>query len=260
MSESDGKRGQWSKDSDRIQGKECIVAWERQARQEHTEDETSQEGEQGKQSLLTNSDVPDTGETYADLHTLGLLLIAELSACVQRVSSDLAQAHDALDAGDLELARQRWAQQLRALADLAEMAEGVPARQQATLLPSETPLSALPPYPRRNATTQPITVDARIPVASAASPDATSEPSSQEMPINPPLASTYRWVPLTAREREVLKWTQRGYPPRRIAPRLVVSVETVYTHLRNIRRKQRAWEQEHLAQQETPTRQPPAGR
>jgi DNA-binding CsgD family transcriptional regulator len=69
------------------------------------------------------------------------------------------------------------------------------------------------------------------------------------MPINPPLPASYRWVPLTAREREVLKLTQKGYPPRRIAPCLVVEVETVYTHLRNIRRKQRAWERERQTKQ-----------
>jgi DNA-binding CsgD family transcriptional regulator len=181
---------------------------------------------------------------FADLNTLGLWLITELSACVQRVSSDLAQAQAA---DDLEPAQQRWAQQLRAL---AETAEGASTRQCASLLPSETPLHELPPYPRRNASTQPITGATRIPVASVASPDAAAEQTPQEMPINPPLAASFRWIPLTAREREVLKLTQRGYPPRRIAPRLVVEVETVYTHLRNIRRKQRAWEQAHQARQQ----------
>ena len=75
------------------------------------------------------------------------------------------------------------------------------------------------------------------------------------MPINLPLPATYRWVPLTVREREVLRLWQRGYSPRRIALRLVISVETVYTHTRNIRRKQRAWEHAHLAQQATSAQQ-----
>jgi DNA-binding CsgD family transcriptional regulator len=44
---------------------------------------------------------------------------------------------------------------------------------------------------------------------------------------------------LTAREREIMALTRKGYPPRKIAQRLQVSVETVYTHLRNARRKQR---------------------
>lgn len=207
----------------------------RRARQAHTEDAALQEeGVHGEQHPLTNNTVPDVGEMFADLNTLGLALIAELCACMQRVSSDLAQLHDVFDAGALEMARQQWAQHVRAVADLTE-------GHAATLLPSETPLHELPPYPRRNATTQPITLTTRVPVASS---DAAPEFSSQEMPINPPLASTYRWVPLTAREREVLKLTQKGYPPRRIATRLIIEVETVYTHLRNIRRKQRAWERE----------------
>ena len=82
------------------------------------------------------------------------------------------------------------------------------------------------------------------------------------MPINLPLPATYRWVPLTVREREVLRLWQRGYSPRRIALRLVISVETVYTHTRNIRRKQRAWEQEwreRLAQQAHPTQEEQQG-
>lgn len=202
----------------------------------HKNETPQRAGKQGEQRLLTNSAVPDVGETPPGPHALGLRLITELSVCVQQVSSDLAQAHDA---DDLALVRQRWAQQLRTLAALVE-------GQYVSLPPSELPLSALPPYPRRNASTQSITVATRIPVASS---DDQVLPSAQEMPINPPLPASYRWVPLTAREREVLKWTQRGYPPRRIAPRLVVSVETVYTHMRNIRRKQREWEQARLEQQ-----------
>lgn len=205
-------------------------------------EQVNADGPREEQRLLASDSVSYADEAPSNLFHLALRLIAELSACVQRVSSDLAQAQ-AGERDELESAHHRWAQQLRAL---AEMAEGAPARQQAILLPSETPLSTLPPYPRRNATTQPITVATRIPVASADMPD---DQEPETMPINPPLASTYRWVPLTAREREVLKWTQRGYPPRRIAPRLVVSVETVYTHLRNIRRKQREWEQARLEQQ-----------
>ena len=198
---------------------------------------------QGEHHLLANSAVPDACETSADplhLHALALRLIGELSACVQRVSSDLAQARDAHDATDLELARQRWAQQLRAVADLAA---GHAPGQHTSLLPSETPLHALPPYPRRAGTTQPITATTRALVASA------NDQAPETMPVNPPLPATYRWVPLTVREREVLRLWQRGYSPRRIALRLVISVETVYTHTRNIRRKQRAWEQVHLAQQ-----------
>ena len=238
------------------------MAQARHARRSHTQADMPS-GEQngpGEQHPLANSAVPDANKTPSDtpdLHALALGLIAELSACVQRVSSDLAQT--STQAGDLEAARQRWAQQLRALANMAE--DCTP--DGASLLPSEMPLSALPPYPRRNATTQPITVATRIPVASPDAPDAPGdEQISREMPINPPLPASYRWVPLTAREREVLKLTQRGYSPRRIALRLTITVETVYTHTRNIRRKQRAWEQEwreRLAQQAHPTQEEQQG-
>ena len=216
----------------------------RRMRQTPIEEETPQrEGEQDDQHVLDN-DTVSTSDAPPDLPHLGLRLIADLSACVQRVSSDLAQAQDAPDAGDLELARQRWAQQLHALADLAA---GNPAGQRASLLPSETPLHALPPYPRRAGTTQPITTSTRVPVDS--SDDPAAQAMGTTMPINPPLPASYRWVPLTVREREVLRLWQRGYSPRRIALRLVISVETVYTHTRNIRRKQRAWEQAQQGEQ-----------
>ena len=205
-----------------------------QAGQAHTEDEASPE-EQDDQHI-PGSDAVSTSETSPDLSYLALTLIAELSACVQRVSSDLAQAGGSRD---LELARQRWAQRLRALADMVELAEG----EYAAAPPSDLPLSALPPYPRRNRATRPFLTAAQAQHAEQAQQ---AQEAAGTMPIAPPLPLVaYRWMPLTRREREVLKLTQRGYPPRRIASRLIVSVETVYTHLRNIRRKQREWEQEH---------------
>lgn len=204
-------------------------------------EQVNADGPREEQRLLASDSVSYADEAPSNLFHLALRLIAELSACVQRVSSDLAQAQ-AGERDELESAHHRWAQQLRAL---AAVAEGNLEGAHATSLPSETPLSALPPYPRHNATTQPITLTTRVPVASS---DAAPEPSSQEMPINPPLPASFRWVPLTAREREVLKLTQKGYPPRRIATRLIIEVETVYTHLRNIRRKQREWERAHQAQ------------
>ena len=212
-------------------------------RRARAEDETSQKV--SEQQFLP-SGAPQEGETFPDLSHLALRLIAELGACVQMVSGDLAQASTQVgDAADLEAARQRWARQLRALADMVELAEG----EYAAAPPSELPLSALPPYPRRNRATQPITVATRIPVASPNEPAEQTSETMPPMPINPPLPATYRWVPLTAREREVLKLTQRGYPPRRIASRLIIEVETVYTHLRNIRRKQREWERAHQERQ-----------
>ena len=213
------------------------MAQAKQARQVHTEDEAQQE--EGEQYLA--SDIFQSSDESPDLSHLALRLIAELSACVQQVSSDLAQAQAA---DDLEAAHQRWAQQVRALATLAE---GSPPGQDASLLPSEMPLSALPPYPRRNATTLPITADTRVPVDS--SDDPAAQAMGTTMPINPPLPASYRWVPLTVREREVLRLWQRGYSPRRIAMRLVIEVATVYTHTRNIRRKQRAWEQAQQGEQ-----------
>ena len=215
----------------------------RRTRQTRIEDTMSQNV--SEQPCLA-SDAPQSGEAPPDLHVLGLRLIAELGTYTQMIASDLALAHAASDTSDLEVARQSWVRHLRALVD---MTEGAPKGTHATLLPSETPLHALPPYPRRAGTTQPITVSTRIPVASVVSADAAAEEAPSAMPINLPLPATYRWVPLTVREREVLRLWQRGYSPRRIALRLVISVETVYTHTRNIRRKQRAWEQAHLAQQ-----------
>ena len=210
-------------------------------RRARAEDETSQKV--SEQQFLP-SGAPQEGETFPDLSHLALRLIAELGACVQMVSGDLAQASTQVgDAADLEAARQRWARQLRALADMVELAEG----EYAAAPPSDLPLSALPPYPRRNRATRPFLTAAQAQHAEQAQQ---AQEAAGTMPIAPPLPLVaYRWMPLTRREREVLKLTQRGYPPRRIASRLIIEVETVYTHLRNIRRKQREWERAHQERQ-----------
>jgi DNA-binding CsgD family transcriptional regulator len=57
-----------------------------------------------------------------------------------------------------------------------------------------------------------------------------------------PGTSNLRSLKLTTCEREIVVLTQKGYPPRKIARRLQLSVQTVYTHLRNARRKQRLLE------------------
>jgi DNA-binding CsgD family transcriptional regulator len=62
--------------------------------------------------------------------------------------------------------------------------------------------------------------------------------ASPRIPLDSPRVSEL--TALTAREQEILALADRGIPPRKIAKRLQLSVQTVYTHLRNARRKQRA--------------------
>lgn len=45
--------------------------------------------------------------------------------------------------------------------------------------------------------------------------------------------------PLTPRESEIIVLAQHGVPPKKIARQLQLSVQTVYTHLRNARHKLR---------------------
>ncbi len=133
---------------------------------------------------------PRGSETPRSLSQLAFILITELGACLQMVTSDIAHA------ADLGEASVRWLQRLVALAALIERA------QHGTYPIGHTRPQMEPrgPLPERS--------DDRLPK-------------------------------LTARAREIMALTRKGYPPRTIAKRLQLSVETVYTHLRNARRKQR---------------------
>lgn len=133
---------------------------------------------------------PRGGESPRSLSHLALMLMTELGACLQMVTSDIAHA------ADLGEASVRWLQRLVALAALIERAQHgtYPIGQPALHVQQHNSL--------------------------------------------PELSDT-RPLRLTAQEREIMALTRKGLPPRKIAQRLHLSVETVYTHLRNARRKQR---------------------
>ncbi len=186
------------------------------------------ETQPGEQHLLANgalsqiSKASQASQVSPDLFHLALRLIAELGACIQMIASDLLHAHEeAHEAQDLDLAAHRWAQHLRAVIALVEELGNGSARERerSVGIPTLRPLVA----PYATATTQTEPGSSRL-----ARPMRRARPTSA-------LASPVR---LTPREREVLRLAERGYPPRIIAKRLYLSVETVYTHRRNIRRKQ----------------------
>lgn len=133
---------------------------------------------------------PHGSESPRSLSQLAFILMTELGACLQMVTSDIAHA------ADLGEASVRWLQRLMALAALIERT------QHGT-------------YPTGH--TRPH-MEPRGPLSGR---------------------SDDRLPKLTARESEIMALTRKGYPPRTIAKRLQLSVETVYTHLRNARRKQR---------------------
>ncbi len=132
---------------------------------------------------------PRSGTSPRDLAHLAYILMIELGACLQMITSDIAHA------ADLDVARARWLQRLTALTALIERAHGT------------HPIGNPAPHVKQRS------------------------PVSGHSGVQPPR--------LTAREREIMALTRKGLPPRKIAQRLQLSVETVYTHLRNARRKQR---------------------
>jgi DNA-binding CsgD family transcriptional regulator len=133
--------------------------------------------------------ITDNLNTTDNIAHLALMLMAELGACLQMISSDIARATDLSDAST------RWLQRLTALMALIERAGGT--------------------YP--NGKTEPH--------AEHHLPELTH--------------SGARLPKLTAREAQIMALTRKGFRPRTIARRLQLSVETVYTHLRNARRKER---------------------
>jgi DNA-binding NarL/FixJ family response regulator len=138
-----------------------------------------------------------------------IIIMVELSACFQMLLTDVAQA------SDLKVAGRRCVERLRDLAAYIEstlsIAENADNQNQSsdllsssmannTHLPANTPHTHLHTHSR-------------------------SEHTSSSA--------------LTMRENEILRLNEKGLPPRKIAARLQLSVKTVYTHLRNIRSKQR---------------------
>ncbi len=133
---------------------------------------------------------PRGSESPRGLAQLALMLMTELGACLQMVTSDIAHA------ADLSEASMRWLQRHMALTALIERAQhGI------------------------------------YPVGHTGSHGERRSPLAGHSAVRSPQ--------LTVREREIMALTRKGYPPRKIAQRLQLSVETVYTHLRNARRKQR---------------------
>ena len=131
-----------------------------------------------------------SSEAPRSLSQLAFILMTELGACLQMVTSDIAHA------ADLGEASMRWLPRLTALAALIERAQH-----------GTYPIGHIRPH-----------VEPHGPL---------SGHSDDRLPK------------LTAREREIMALTRKRYRPRTIAKRLQLSVETVYTHLHNARRKQR---------------------
>jgi DNA-binding CsgD family transcriptional regulator len=215
-----------------------------------------------------------------------LILLAELSACVHLITSDIAHTRN------LEAARAGWIERLRAIIAMIEGASTRPERQrrmarrgdELQAAPVVLPISdavgdtvditiddagdedrdaatfpqtgAPPKHSGRSTVSTASTMLAvperpRLPGRSTRSvlsePTGLREQSDRapasiiaiQAKIVPAQATPLRALRLTAREREIMKLARRGVPPRAIARRLQLSVQTVYTHLRNIRRKQR---------------------
>lgn len=150
---------------------------------------------------------------------LALSLMGELSACLQMITNDIACATN------LEEASARWLQRVM---DLKVMIESASESQ-------STPQ-------RRSRYQGQITVPSSSSIANTVDLSAQSqlELSPWRSDRNaPPKHSSHHLLKLTPREREILELTEKAYPPRKIARSLQITVDTVYTHLRNARRKQR---------------------
>lgn len=143
-------------------------------------------------------------ESHDEKANLISILMVELSVCFQMILTDVAQT------SDLEEVGRRWVERLRSLATFIE--------------------SSLSVYETKDGQDQ--SRDALSSVtASADLPGIVSKTHSR---IESKSSSG-----LTLREFEILNLSEKGFPPRKIAARLQLSVQTVYTHLRNIRSKQR---------------------
>src|SRR5215469_11890509 len=139
-------------------------------------------------------------ETHIDTATPISTLMVELSACLQMILMDIAQT------SQLEESGKRWAERLRSLATFIEFTLGIYTGADEQSQPGEVLTSGAR--------------HADIP-SSASHTHSNSAPQSS--------------AALTLREFEIMSLSKKGLPPRKIAARLHLSVQTVYTHLRNIR-------------------------
>jgi DNA-binding CsgD family transcriptional regulator len=145
---------------------------------------------------------------YQTPHTsmrLALALITELSACLHMITRDIARPKD------LEMASLRWGERLAALMQAIEQV----VRREGAERPRQKYATSLPSIP-----------------------NASSLQQAFDGELTKLAGHPGRHPRLTPREREVMELARRGYPPSKIARRLHLSVQTVYTHLRNVRRKQ----------------------
>ncbi len=182
-----------------------------------------------QQRAYGHGELPSS-EFSGDTVQLALLLITQLGACLQMIANDMMRPTN------LEEARVRWMKRLEILIALITHASR----------PHES-IDEQPHASHQSRQTR-LTVSATDPMLSGpslASMESTLPPATLTASL--PRKSTHLLTPdrhtatrLTTREREILALANKGYPPRKIAARCQLSVQTVYTHLRNARRKQRS--------------------
>jgi DNA-binding CsgD family transcriptional regulator len=176
-------------------------------------------------------------ETPHDIARLALLLMGELSAFSQMIISDIIRATD------LDVASTRWLQRLTALPSVIERAMGGNVRSSrggsdgsgrremaaatATLTRTDT-FNAVAAIPSDRSGTAADGEPFDLEVVVGHGSRHVSEAHMHHFPTR-----------LTAREYQILNMANNGHMPRKIAKSLHLSVKTVYTHLRNARRKQR---------------------
>lgn len=174
-------------------------------------------------------------EAPHDIARLALLLMGELNAFSQMIISDIARATD------LDVARTRWLQRLIALPTVIEHATG--GNDRSSRGGSDCRGS--------RAMAAATATHTGILNAVAATPSDRSGTAADGEPFNLEVVVERRsrqvseahvhYCPtrLTAREYQIMNMANNGRMPRKIAKSLHLSVKTVYTHLRNARRKQR---------------------
>lgn len=179
-------------------------------------------------------------EAPYDMTRIALIFINELSACLQLIISDIARARD------LEEASARWVQHLIALAAMIERAtEDHAARSSRSGRGNDVSHGIAVAY-------APDALEA-LDAKPDTCPDMLSNMDRPELGASvslyygsPFVSGTYQYRPpdfvtprLTAREHQILALANKGHAAKTIAKRLHLSVQTVRTHLRNARRKQR---------------------